>query len=367
MGENDLDLEQQLATLGVSLGGITSSKDEIPVPKTTVATPYTPENPTNAGVVTNSIVQPAQTVQQTVQQQVNEQAQAQVVQQTTTNPQAGVSYTTVQQTVSKPVAKPQLQPQQDEELVFIDLAHAVNTQKTPWLRLKDNEYSRVLFLGLDKILPQKMHYIKGLGWCKCLSTYNEDGWLETPAQCCKKLVNTPTGPMLFPRLDEEGNELKAKSRFLIPVIEYPVDKSNANKIVPGQLPKLKMWNMNAVEWGELREGVQAISENPDDLSTADLSNVDFILHKDTTGRFKTISVKVTPKCLRENYKDAINAEIAKADRDFYITAVKEARKVVSEETMAQTLDSLEAATEAVNNAVNQVIENNTMGNQMLDI
>ena len=356
MGENDLDLEQQLATLGVNLGGITSATNEIPLPKT-------PENPTNAGVVTNTVV--PQPVHQVVQEQVNRQAQAQVVQQTTTNPQAGVSYTTVQQPASKPVAK--AQPQQDEELVFIDLAHAVNTQKTPWLRLKDNEYSRVLFLGLDKILPQKMHYIKGLGWCKCLSTYNEDGWLETPAQCCKKLVNTPNGPTLFPRLDEDGNELKAKSRFLIPVIEYPVDKTNANKVIPGQLPKLKMWNMNAVEWGELREGVQAISENPDDLSTADLTNVDFILHKDTTGRFKTISVKVTPKCLRENYADAINAEIAKADKEFYVTAVKEARKVVSEETMAQTLDSLEATAEAVNNAVNQAIENNTMGNQMLDI
>lgn len=360
----DLELEEQLAKLGVDLGN--GAKVEAPKQvqqvvqpvQNSIPQPFTPENPTNVGVVTNSVTP----VQQTIQEQANQQAQAQVVATTTTvgNP--------VQ--VSNNAVVPPVQPVQfkavsaptkpTNEPIFIDLARAVNTQKTPWLRLKDNEYSRVLFLDLHKIIPLKLHYLKGLGWFQCLSSYTPEGWLEQPAICCKKFG--PNGEII-PRLDENGNELKAKNRYLIPVIEYPNDKSSANKLIPGQLPQLKMWNMNAVEWGDLRERVQVIAEDPDDLSTADMTGVDFILHKDTGGKYKTISVNMAPKCLRDSYADSINAEIAKATPEFYSTALKEARKIISEET----INNAYATQEAVDAAVDQMMNNETYGNQQLNI
>lgn len=356
----DLDLEEQLAILGVDLGGGVSAN---PV-QTTIPQPQMAENPTNAGVVTNSVVNNNSGLSVSNSQLASE---ADVVQTTVTRavPQPQVT-NTVQQavnTVAKttvPPAKPATAPANNDEVVFIDLARAVNTQKTPWLKLKDNEWSRVLILDLKKAIPIKVHYIKGLGFVKCLSTYTPEGWLDQPALCCKK--RGPTGE-LIPRLDEDGNEIKAKSRFLVPVIEYPVDKSNANKLVPGQTPVLKMWNMNVVEWGDLLNAVKACADDPDDLSTADLTNVDFLLNKDTSSRFKTINISASPKCLRGNFEANIQAEIAKFTQEFYTTALKESRKIASEETIANSY----AAQEAVNNAVNSVIENQSMGNQDLDI
>ena len=363
----DLDLEEQLAILGVDLGnGATAAPSTVsttvPV-QNTVPTPQTPENPTNAGIVTNNVVP-----QPVIQEQVNAQAAAQVVQTTTTQvvPQPQVS-NTVQKAVNTvaqntvQTAKPAAKPATDNnEVVFIDLARAVNTQKTPWMRLKDNEWSRVLILDLQKVIPIKVHYIKGLGFVKCLSSYTPEGCLDQPSQCCRKIGHK--GEMI-PRLDEDGNEIKAKNRYLVPVIEYPVDKSNANKVVPGQTPVLKMWNMNAVEWGDLLTAVKGCAEDPDDLSTADLTTVDFLLHKDTTSRFKTISISTSPKCLRGNFEANIQAEIAKFNQEFYTTALKEARKVVSEETIVNNY----AAQEQANSVVNSIIENNAMGNQDLDI
>jgi len=363
MDEKDIDLEEQLAILGVDLGSGVAAKPEATVQTTgtaTIPTPYTPENPTNVGVVTNNIV--PEPIQQVVQKQVNEQAQAQVVQQTVTNPQVGISQSTTIPVAPKQVVSKQVAPQ-DDEVVFIDLAKAVYSQKTPWMRLKDNEWSRVLIVDLAKTQPMKLHYIKGLGWIKCLSKYTPEGWLDQPCHCCRKLVRTPNGLVWETRLDEDGNEIKAKNRYLVPVIEYPVDKNSGKKIVPGQLPQLKMWNMNAVEWGDLVKAVQAIADDPDDLYSADLTNVDFLLHKDPSSRFKTIDITAMPKSFRSDFEANIKDEIGKLNQEFFSVALKEARKVVSEETIINAYNNMEQTAQAVNTALDDMIQ----GSQDLSI
>lgn len=402
---DDLELEEQLAMLGVDLGNGVNVKAPEPVQQVvkptqnTIPQPFTPENPLNTGVVTNSVIpQPnlgvegvntdglneevvnsqeslykvemtqsavkpqgvvqntenyaQRQVQNTLQQQVNQQAQAQVVHTTTTagNP------------ISQPVQPVAPAPQKENnEVVFLDLARAVNSQKTPWLRLKDNEWSRVLFLGLDKIIPIKCHYIKGLGYVKCLSRVDDNGYSLLDGDCCSKY--DPSTGKRVQRIDDYGNSVKPKNRYLVPVIEYPVDKANANKLIPGQNPQIKMWNMNAVEWGDLVEGIQAIADDPDDLSTADLTNIDFLLHKDASGQFKTTSVKASPKCYRNDFAAVVQSEAAKFTKDFYMTALKESMKNVSPETIINAYDREEAE----NRMVNNMIQNNTMGNQDLDI
>ena len=343
MAQNeDLDLEEQLAILGVDLGvgatsnvsvppvqtaqSVTSSPAQNVTTEASIPAPFTPENPTNTGVVTNSVVEQPKTVEQSVSapevvQQV-QAAQTAVAQQTTV-----VRPTTVksaQQSVSRPVQQ-SAPVANNDELVFIDLAKAVNNQKTPWLKLKDGERSRIMILDLSKTIPMKVHYLKGLGYFKCLSGYTPEGWLDHPAGCCRKMNELG---QLVPRMDDQGNEVKAKNRYLLPVIEYPVDKNNHNSIIPGQTPQLKMWNMNAVEWGDLITAIQGCADNPDDLSTADLSNIDFALFKDTNSRFKTISITTAPKCFRFQYETQIQAEMSKLTQEFFKDALKEARKVI---------------------------------------
>jgi len=341
----DQELQEQLKLLGMDVGDIVGD----------VVTNVASENIVNEAEVKASVPNPAQQF-----------AEAQVVQPTqTTVVSQPVKTTVINNSQPQPIvtSKQPVAPVADsDEIVFVDLARAVNTQKTPWLRLKDNERSRVLIPNLGKAIPMKVHYMKGLGYFKCLSSYTPEGWLDQPAECCRKR-DLLTGT-LVPRLDEDGNEIKAKNRYLLPVIEYPVDKSNHNSLVPGQVPQLKMWNMNAVEWNDLISAVQGCADNPDDLSTADLSNIDFALYKDTSSRFKTISISVTPKTFRPQFEAQIQAELAKLnDTEMYKDALKEARKVVPIEVILNNY----ANQEAMNAAVEDAMNNSTMGNQDLGI
>lgn len=344
--KSDLDLEEQLAILGVDLGGVVN---EAPAPAAQVqSTPVSikEEIPAPQEEIVTSVKQAVNTIV------ANEQVSAQVVQPTQTTPQTTVGVT--HQNI------PPVQSNTSDEVVFIDLAKAVNTQKTPWLRLKDGERSRILIPDLKKVIPIRVHYMKGLGFFKCLSSYTPEGWLDQPAECCCKRNEAGT---MMPRLDEEGKEIKSKRRYLVPVIEYPVNKDNHNQLVPGQQPQLKMWNMNYVEWGDLLSAVQGCADNPDDLSTADISSIDFSLFKDASSQFKTIKVTVTPKTFRPQFEAQIQGELSKMTQDFFKDSLKEARKILPIETIVNSYN----AQEAMNDAVNSAIENPTMGNQGLDI
>ena len=346
----DLELQEQLKLLGMDVGDIIEETpsvkvEESPKVETTVSNPA-------QQFAEAQVVQPTQTqVSQPVDTMTIRPAE---------KPAKSIAVNVAPQPVvtNKPVA-----PVADsDEIVFVDLARAVNTQKTPWLRLKDSERSRVLIPNLGKAISMKVHYMKGLGYFKCLSSYTPEGWLDQPALCCRK--RDPLTGTLVPRLDEDGNEIKAKNRYLLPVIEYPVDKSNHNSLIPGQVPQLKMWNMNAVEWNDLISAVQGCADNPEDLSTADLSNIDFALYKDTSSKFKTISISVTPKTFRPQFEAQIQAELAKLnDTEMYTDALKEARKLVPIEVILNNY----ANQEAMNAAVEDAMNNSTMGNQDLGI
>lgn len=376
--EMSADLAEQIAMLGVDVNEVVTntSKSEA------VFTPYTSENSTNDGIVTNTIVstqpvskpietvvrptetaetlkgevefgtipnQTTQAVQQFVQQQVNQQAAAQVVQPTTTT----VSY----QTVSKP-ATAVAPKDDDDELVFVNLAQAVHTTKTPFLKLKDDEWTRIALLGLNYLIPLRLHYLEGIGWVKCCSKYDDNGFLIEPALCCKKVVNGK----YVDRLGEDGKPIKAKQRFLLPVIEYPVDKTNGNKVIPGAVPQLKVWNLNYVEMDNLRKAVQGCADDPNDLDSVDLTAVDFKLNKEKSG-FKVISVSVAPTSLRAQFAAQINEEASKLNNDFLKTARDESRKIVTEETIANMMD----AKEELNAQVTATIDNQSANANLLGL
>ena len=378
--EMSADLAEQIAMLGVDVNEVVAntSKSEA------VFTPYTPENPTNAGIVTNTIVsaqpiakpietvvrpietaetlrgevefgtitnQIAQPVQPVVQQQVNQQAAAQVVQPTTTT-------TSYQNQVTAQPALTITPKDDDDELVFVNLAQAVHTTKTPFLKLKDDEWTRIALLGLNYLIPLRLHYLEGIGWVKCCSKYDANGFLVEPALCCKKVVNGK----YIDRLGEDGKPIKAKQRFLLPVIEYPVDKTNGNKVIPGAAPQLKVWNLNYVEMDNLRKAVQGCADDPNDLDSVDLTAVDFKLNKEKSG-FKVISVSVAPTSLRAQFATQINEEASKLNNDFLKTARDESRKIVTEETIANMMD----AKEELNAQVTAAIDNQNASADLLGL
>lgn len=203
----------------------------------------------------------------------------------------------------------------------------------------------------------RLHYLEGIGWVKCCSKYDANGFMVEPALCCKKVVNGT----FVDRLGEDGKPVKAKQRFLLPVIEYPVDRTNGNKVIPGDTPKLKVWNLNYVEMDNLRKAVQGCADDPNDLSSVDLSAIDFKLNKEKSG-FKVISVSVAPTSLRAQFATEIDAEISKLNNDFLKTARDESRRIVTEETIANMMDSKEA----INAQVNSVIENQDASNESID-
>ena len=352
--EMSADLAEQIAMLGVDVNEVVTntivSTQPVAKPIETVVRPTetaeTLRGEVEFGTITNQTTQP---IQQVVQQQVNQQASAQVVQPTTT--------TAPYQTVSKP-ATAVAPKDDDDELVFVNLAQAVHTTKTPFLKLKDDEWTRIALLGLNYLIPLRLHYLEGIGWVKCCSKYDDNGFLIEPALCCKKVVNGK----YVDRLGEDGKPIKAKQRFLLPVIEYPVDKTNGNKVIPGAVPQLKVWNLNYVEMDNLRKAVQGCADDPNDLDSVDLTAVDFKLNKEKSG-FKVISVSVAPTSLRAQFAAQINEETSKLNNDFLKTARDESRKIVTEETIANMMD----AKEELNAQVTATIDNQSANTNLLGL
>ena len=245
---NDLPTEDEImSSLGTTIQPTTQP----------VGVPQTPENPLNTGVVTNSVVQPntihqiptqvqpvgvtsvatgTQPIQPIVQEQVNQQAQVQVVQQTTTVPfqqpvqtmssqYAGQVQSVPSQIVEQtPKADLSLFDNDDEEPVFVNIGEDVQENKIPFVDLKPGEATRIM-LFTKAMLPVHTHYIQGIGSIRCLSKRDERGYVVDKAPCC-----------MFQ--DDEGKEIYAKTRRILPVIEYPVSKDGKSLIANGK-PQLK--------------------------------------------------------------------------------------------------------------------------------
>ena len=301
--------------------------------------PFTPENPTNRGVVTNN----THSVVGTIQSQANMQAAAQVVKPSTTvaSMQAPVQ--------SVAPMQPAVKAATDAAPVFVNLAENAYQTQTDFLTLKDGEKTRVTLANLNFIRVY-IHYVPGMGKFKCLSQYNPgQRWPDVKAACCK-----------FPDPKNPDKTMNAKQRLLVPVIEYPVSKADGTTPIQGATPKLKMWDMNYLEEKDLIEILDAYKVG-DDYSTIDLSSFDLRLSKGKSGEYSTISVTNIPSW-RNQYLAGINAEIAKINTDFYNNAYKECARVIPIETIEQKLEQEKAANKMAEQISNQAIPDaNTLG------
>lgn len=305
-----------------------------------VAQPFTPENPNNLGVVTNSVVNNTTPISSVIQNQQNMQAAAQVVQPTTSQfvPQA--------QTVNKPVQnfthEPSTKPDDimNQAPVFVNLAASTYQTKTNFLTLKEGEKTRVTLANLQ-FIRNHIHYIDGLGRVKCLSTYDEnDRWPVNRAACCQ-----------IPKKDDPSKFENAKNRLLVPVIEYPVSKNDGKTIVQGAKPKLKMWDMNYVEEKSLMDILENYKMG-DDWSSIDVSAFDLALSKGKQGEYSTITLVNMPSW-RNQFINDINSEINSITQDFYVDAYKESAKTISEDKIIKAINQKQQANQQAQQMANQ--------------
>lgn len=278
----------------------------VTTPNVGVAQPFVAENPTNLGVITNSVVPPvAQTVvtpqvgaPSFVPQAVNAVVQSQQV--------APVQ--------SVPVAK---KPELDMNAapVFVNLGESTYETKTDFLKLKENESTRVTLINYNAVSTH-IHYRDGLGYFKCLSTYEPgQSWPSVRAICCQQ-----PNPYDTTKLD------KGKTKILLPVIEYPVNHADGKTIIQGE-PKLKVLQLSPQEYNVLFE-IRA--EYGEDTSTFDLS---ISRKKDTTGFLK---YTLTPGLSwRSKFAAGVAAESAKLTNETYNVAIEECAKTLTPERIQQ--------------------------------
>ena len=210
--------------------------------------------------------------------------------------------------------------------VFVNLAASTYQTKTDFLSLKDGEKTRVTLVNLN-FIRNHVHFIEGLGKFRCLSQYDEaNRWPVNRAICCQ-----------FPKKEDPTKYENAKNRLLVPVIEYPVSKTDGKTPIAGSNPKLKMWDMNYVEEKQLLSILEEYKSG-EDWGSIDTTAFDLSLTKGKNGEFSTITLVAVPSW-RNNFIAGINAEIAKVNQEFYQDAYKESARVISEDTIQKHLIS----------------------------
>jgi len=342
----DEELEKQMKMLeGLNFDNLSNTNVQQPQPGVETAQtlrgevpfiPATPENPTNQNIVTNSVVpNPAQ-----------QMANANVVQPTVTQPitqpiqPQPVSQSVINSIKPNPAVQPSIM---DDAPVFVNLSSSGFQTKTDFLKLKEGERTRVTLVNM-KFVREHIHYIDGLGTIKCLSKFDDTtGMLIEKKICC-----------MFPKKDGSGEE-RAKNRLLVPVIEYPVAKTDGKTIIQGGQPVLKMWNMNIMEERALAEILENYRTVSDDPNSTDLTSFDLALSKVKTNDFPTISLTPMPSW-RANFP-IINTLISGVNKEFYETAHKEVARLVSEETIKNIYDTKQQEVAYANQIANNQIAN----------
>ena len=291
---------QFVETADTLLGNVpfgTVTKSDVDVVK-----PFTPENPLNQGVVTNTVVTP----------QVNAQVNAQVVQQTTTTPNVVQQMTSqvVQPTTPEPIADINAAP------VFVNLGESTYETKTDFLKLKEGEATRVTLINYNAVATHE-HFKEGLGYFRCKSTY-EPGqrWPSVRAICCQQ-----------PKKDDPSKLENAGFKVLLPVIEYPVNHSDGKTIIQGGVPKLKVIKLSQQEYNQLEEIKNEYGE--------DTASFDIYLtrKKESTGFLKYYLT--AGKSWRVQFTQSIQEETAKLSNETYNIAVQESAKDISIERLQQ--------------------------------
>lgn len=311
-----------------------------------VGVPQTPENPTNAGVVTNNIMpntmqqvpmqpQPERITTTTIgtipvqQAQANQQAKAQVVQQTTTVPN------TVQQMTSQvitPVENLSIFDNEDDEPVFVNIGEVVQESKVPFVDLKPGETTRIMIFT-KQMLTVHTHYIKDIGSIRCLSKRDERGYVVDKAPCC-----------MFK--DDEGKEMYAKIRRILPVIEYPVSKDGKSFIANAK-PQLKFMVISLNDMKSL----DAILSNEENAKAA--MGFDFLVTIDKDDRWKTKVFSSTFNTIRGQFAEDIKAEISKCTKELMLEARDEKFRKVPAEKIQQALIKSQTTNAMAANMMNQ--------------
>lgn len=308
--DQDLELEEQLKMLeGVNI----ESNPMIQTTQSVVNTIPTPTNPVEIN-----------------QQISNMEAAAQVVtpsQTVSPNPvytQATVMKSEqVQQNIatSQPVqTSPAPQPKVDLDAapVFVSVTQDTTTQ-TDYLKLKEGEMTKVALINYNASQTY-FHYEQGLGYFKCLSTYNPGSdWPEIKGCCC-----------LQPNPNDRSKVVgKGKKRIFLPVVEYPVAHTDGKTPVAGGTPKLKILALNTKEWSAIAEFKDAYPE----ASMVDL----FIKRKKDESNFLTYAVTPFPT-VRAQYQGLVEQEVSKLNNRVYNLAAEEYAKTLSEERVRNFYD-----------------------------
>lgn len=299
----DPELEKQMEMLeGLDLGM------EEPISQAAAPQPATNEVANNTEV--SFINQPVQAQVSSVQQQtqtVAQPVQAQPV-------QAQPAQAQPAQTVA-----PQPQVNLNEAPVFVNLGENTYKTKTDFLKLKENEATRVTLVNYNAS-GVHFHYETGLGYFKCLSTYGDptSDWPTVKGVCC-----------LQPNPQDKTKVVgKGKVKVFLPVIEYPVSKTDGKTLISGSLPKLKVLALSKQEYDTLFE-VQ--KEYGADTSTFDLS-----ISRKRSDRGGFLEYKLTPgPSWRSKFQGAIEAEASKLTNEVYNLAAQEYAKVLSEERVIE--------------------------------
>ena len=264
---------------------------------------YTPENPTNAGIVTNSV------------QQANQQAAAQVVHQTTTVPVQNVQQMTSQ---VQPIVENKVPETVDINAapVFVNLGESTYETKTDFLKLKEGEATRVTLINYNAVGVHE-HFREGLGYFKCKSSY-EPGqrWPAVRAICCQQ-----------PNKNDPSKLENAGFKVLLPVIEYPVNHSDGKTILPNETPKLKVIKLSQQEYNQLEE---IKNEYGTDTASFDIY---LTRKKESTGFLKYYLT--AGKSWRPQFNQLVEQEASKLSNETYNVAVSESAKDISVEKLQQ--------------------------------
>ena len=334
------DLEEQMKMLeglgevsvGVDLGAAPSQQVETnqTVPP---VTPYTPENPTNLGVVTNAVTPnainqvptqpipetavttttaPAQSVQQAMQEQANANVMAQtVVQSTTAIPQVN---STVKSAQDFSIFD------KDDEPVFATLGQDTTDERLPFINLKAGEATRIMIFTLDMITVFT-HFVDGLGYFRCKSK-RDNGFITLKCPCCEFTT-------------DDGKPIYAKERKILPVIEYPVSK-DGKSLLAGKQPQLKFIVLSKRDMQSLNT-ILSPEVIQDQAKLQQILGMDFSVKIEEGDTYKTKLIASTFDTIRGQFTN-IQEEVSKYNRELLVQARDERFRDVPVESMQAALD-----------------------------
>lgn len=288
-----------------------------------------PEAQTNLGTFSNQVSVP---VQQVVQQQENQNAAAQAVQ-----PSTSVVQPVQSQVNASAQSNIDIFDKEDDLPVFVNLGEDVQEEKIPFIRLKAGESTRIM-LFTTKMIPVYTHYQKDLGYFRCISRRQPNGYIDTTygkAPCCKFLT-------------EDGKEDYAKLKRIIPVIEYPVGK-DGKSLLAGKQPQLKFLTLTKPDYDNLMPLLEDEEQRAKVLNTCDFT---ITVGQD---RFKKKTFALKFDTIRGQFAQTINEEIKRCTPELMLQARDEQFKKIPAARIQQVLDQETQAASIADNLMSQEI------------